>query len=102
MVEWGVGEVKVVAEWGILVDTVEELVEEEEKDWDHLVLTHWHVIDVGCVGIWPVTVPNSVTSRWEVAQAALPVEHSSNPGKKVHSVVEKRLASPVLWPQCFV
>ena len=37
------------------------------------ILIHWLVISVGCLAIWPVTVPPPTASRWEVAQAALPV-----------------------------
>ena len=55
------------------------------------VLILWHVTLVGCVVIWSVTVPRPATSRWEVAQAALPVEYSSNPGKKAHSVAEEEV-----------
>ena len=50
MVEWGVGEVKVVAEWGILVDGAEDQVEEEEENRDHPVLIHWRVIGCGVHG----------------------------------------------------
>ena len=72
----GVGEVKVMAEWGILVAVAEDQAEAEEEDQDHPVLIHWHVIGVGCMAIWPATVPKPVASRREVAQAALPVKHS--------------------------
>ena len=84
MVVGGVGEVRVVAEWGILVAVVEDQAEAEEEDQDHPILIHWHVIGAGCVAIWPVTVPNPVASRREVAPPALPVEHFLNPGKKPH------------------
>ena len=36
---------------------------------------------MGCVAIWPVTVPNQYSHR-EVAILALPVENSRNPCKK--------------------
>ena len=39
---------------------------------------------VGCVAIWPMTVPNPKASRWEAAQVALPEELFLNPGKKAH------------------
>ena len=65
--EWGVVEVKVVEEWGILVAGAEDQVEEEEEERDHPVLIHWHAIGAGCVAIWPGTVPNPVASRREVA-----------------------------------
>ena len=84
VVEWGVGEDKVVEGWGILVDVVQDPVDVEEEEVPALVLIHWHVIGVRYVAIWPVTVPPLVASRWEVAQAALPVEHFPNPGKKAH------------------
>ena len=88
MVVGGVGEVRVVAEWGILVAVAEDQAEAEEEDQDHPVLIHWRVIGAGCVAIWPVTVPNPVASRREVARVALLEEHSSNPGTKAHTAVE--------------
>ena len=45
-------------------------------------MTHWHVFSVGCVAIWPVTVPNDVSNRREVAMLGLPEEPSVNPGTK--------------------
>ena len=87
MVVGGVGEVRVVAEWGILVAVAEDQAEAEEEDQDHPVLTNWHVIGAVCVVIWPVTILNPVASQREVARAALPVERLSNPGIKAHSVV---------------
>ena len=101
MVVGGVGEVRVVAEWGILVVVAEDQGEAEEEDQDHPILIHWRVIGAGCVAIWPVTVLNPVASQREVVRAALPVERSSNPGIKAHNVVEEAWsASSVLWPQC--
>ena len=48
-----------------------------------------HVTGVGCVAIWPVTVPSPRVHRHrEVAMLALPVENSLNPGIKAHSVDE--------------
>ena len=87
----GVGEVKVVAEWGILEAVAEDQAEAEEEGQDHPVLIHWRVIGVGCVAIWPATVPKPVASRREVAQTALPMEHSSNLGTKAHNVVEEEV-----------
>ena len=84
VVEWGVGECKEVEGRGILVGVVEDQVEEEEEEVPAPVLIRWHVIGVGCVAIWPVTVPPQIASRWEVAQVALPVERFPNPGKKAH------------------
>ena len=52
-------------------------------------MTHWHVTGVGCVAIWPVTVPNPGMHRHrEVAMLALPEGDFLNPGKKAHSVDE--------------
>ena len=84
MVEWGVDEVKVVVDRGILVDEAEDQVEEEEENLDQPILIHWRVIGAGCMAIWPVTVPNPKASREEVAQVALPEELFLNPGKKAH------------------
>ena len=58
----GVGEVRVVAEWGILVAVAEDQAEAEEEGRDHPVFIHWHVIGAECVAIWPVTVLNPVAS----------------------------------------
>ena len=87
----GVGEVRLVAEWGILMAVAEDQVEAEEEDQDHPLLIHWRVIGAGCMAIWPVTVLNPVASQREVARAALPVELSSNLGIKAHSVVEEEV-----------
>ena len=44
---------------------------------------------MGCVAIWPVTVPSPRVQRHrEVAVLALPVENSLNPGIKAPSVDE--------------
>ena len=91
MVVGGVDEVRMGAEWGILVAVAEDHVEAEEEDQDHPVLIHWCVISAGCMAIWPVTVLNPVANQREVAQAALPMECSSNPGIKAHSVVEEEV-----------
>ena len=47
MVEWVVVEVKVVEEWGILVDVDEDQEEEEEEEVPTPVLILWHVTGVG-------------------------------------------------------
>ena len=58
MVELDVGEDKVVEGiWGIQVDVVVERVDEEEEEVEVSVLIRWRVTSVGCVAIWPVTVP---------------------------------------------
>ena len=64
VVEWDVGEDKVVEGWGILVEVVEDPVDVEEEEVAAPVLIHWHVIGVGFVAIWPLTVPPPVTSQW--------------------------------------
>ena len=52
-------------------------------------LTLLHVTGVGCVAIWPMTVPSPRVQRHrEAAMLALPVENSLNPGIKAHSVDE--------------
>ena len=67
MVEWGVGEDKVVEGWGIQVDAVEDQVHTKEEELEAAVLIHWHAIGVPCVAIWPMTVPPPATNRREVA-----------------------------------
>ena len=58
VVEWDVGEGKVVEGiWGIRVDVVVEQVDEEEEEVEVPVLIRWRVTGVGCMAIWPVTVP---------------------------------------------
>ena len=87
VVDRGVGEAKEVEGWGILVGVDVDQVEEEEEEVEMPVLILWHVTGVGCVAIWPVTAPNPVVSRREVALLALPGEHSPNPGKKAQGDV---------------
>ena len=64
--EWDVGEGKEVEEWGILVGVVEDQVEEGEEEVPAPVLILWHVINAGCMAIWPVTVPKPAAIQWEV------------------------------------
>ena len=53
------------------------------------ILTLLHATGVGCMAIWPVTVPSPRVRRHrEAAVLALPVENSLNPGIKAHSVDE--------------
>ena len=66
--EQGVDEDKEVAEWGILVEEIEDQVGEEEEHLDQPDLTRWHAIGAGFVAIWPVTIPNPEASREEVAK----------------------------------
>ena len=47
-----------------------------------LVLIHWLAISVGCMAIWPVTVPKPEQCRREVVMLALPNINSLNLGKK--------------------
>ena len=82
--ERGVDEDKEAAEWGILVEEIEDQVGEEEEHLDQPDLTRWHAIGAGFVAIWPVTVPNPKASREEVAKIALPEEYLPDPGKKAH------------------
>ena len=67
-------------------------VDADKEEPNHLarsILTPLLATSVGCVAIWPVTVPNLVMhSHREVALLALPVEGSLNPGKKAHSTDE--------------
>ena len=57
----------------------------EEAHQARSILTRLLVTGVGCVAIWPVTVPRPVThSHREVAMLALPEEDFLNPGKKAH------------------
>ena len=75
----------------LVVGAEEETVVEVEVETG-VVLDHMiplHATSAGCMAIWPVTAPKPATSRWEVAQATLPVEHLSNLGKKAHSVAEE-------------
>ena len=52
-------------------------------------LTLLHATGVGCVAIWPVTVPSPRVQRHrEVAMLALPAGNSLNPGIKAHNVDE--------------
>ena len=55
--------------------------EEEELGLALLVMTHWLVIAVGCVAIWPATVPKMCRHR-EVAFLALSAVNLLNPCKK--------------------
>ena len=58
------------------VETVVGAKEEAEAVLDHMILLLATV--VGCVAIWPVTVPNLLSHR-EVALPALPEENLHNP-----------------------
>ena len=63
-------------------------VKEDELGLATLVTTRWHVIAVGCMAIWPVTVPRMRRHR-EVAFLALPVVNFLNPGKKAQKEEEE-------------
>ena len=60
--------------------------EEEELGLVMLVTTRWRVIDVGCMVIWPATVPRMRRHR-EVAILALSEANLLNPCRKAHVVV---------------
>ena len=84
----------------VVVDTIEVAILQEQEDADLVAdveilgekahqarstLTRLLATGVGCVAIWPVTVPRPVMhSHREVAMLALPEEDSHNPGKKAH------------------
>ena len=57
------GKVEVEGIWGILVEEIVEQLEDEvdEEEWPIVIL--WRVTSVGCVAIWPVTVPAPVHSQ---------------------------------------
>ena len=82
-----VGEEDRVQEGEILV--VED--EVEELGLAMLVTTHWHVIDAGCVAIWPATVPRMQRHR-EVAFLALSAVKLLNPCKKAQEDEEEEVA----------
>ena len=54
---------------------------------DRMIL--WRVIAVGCVAIWPVTVPSSDNSHREVEFLSLPAVDSLNPAKKGQETVDE-------------
>ena len=62
----------------------------EEKDHQaRSTLTRLLATGVGCVAIWPVTIPRPVMhNHREVAMLALPEEDLHNPGKKAHKEEE--------------
>ena len=74
-----------VVEWAVegKAEIVVGFVEEEMVP-DRMI--HLHVIAVGCVAIWPVTVPKK-RSRPGVAMSCPPVELSTNPVTKGQGVV---------------
>ena len=60
------------------------------------ILTPWLVTGVGCVVIWPATVPKPVMHRRrEVALSALPVEVRSDPGNQAQKEVEESMFGSV-------
>ena len=62
--------------------------EEDELGLAMLVTTRWHVIVVGCVAIWPATIPKMRRHR-EVAFLALSVGNLLNPAKKGQEIVDE-------------
>ena len=65
--------------------------EEEELGLAILVTTRWHAIAVGCVAIWPATVPRICRHR-EVAFLALSEENLLNPCKKAQEEEDVEVA----------
>ena len=72
----------------------EELVvvdeEEEEPGIALQAMTRWHAIAMGCVAIWPVTVPKQCSHR-EVELPTLPVEDLLNPCSEAHVAEEEAI-----------
>ena len=67
----------------LVVDVAVDEAAEVDHRQARSILTLLPVTGVGCVAIWPVTVPRPVIcSLREVAMLALPVVNSLNPGKK--------------------
>ena len=64
--------------------------EEDELGLAMLVTTHWHAIVVGCVAIWPATVPKQRSHR-EVELPTLPVEDLLNPCSEAHEAEEEAI-----------
>ena len=77
-----------MVEVDLAVDEEEEIVVapgEQRAALDPMIL--WLAIVVGCVAIWPVTVPK-ICSHREVAILALPVESFLNPCKEAQKDVD--------------
>ena len=60
-----------------------DVVEEAANFLVRSILTRWLATDVGCVAIWPVTVPNRSSHKGVAMQCPL-MEISPNLGKKAH------------------
>ena len=72
---------------------------EDQAVLDRMIL--WRVIAVGCVAIWPVTVPSSDSSHREVEFLSLPAVDSLNPAKKGQEIVEEvGKLGLVRWGSC--
>ena len=76
-----------------VVDVVDTVVVEDEEavvvvEEIPQILILWRVTVVGCMAIWPVTVPTRVHSRQVVAVLALPQVLHSNPGIQAQSEEE--------------
>ena len=77
-------QVLVVEDQVVVVDVEEDLTVRGLS-----ILTLLHVTGVGCVAIWPVTVPSPRVQRHrEAAVLALPVENFLNPGIKAQEEEE--------------
>ena len=67
----------------LVVDVAVDVAAEVDHRQARSTLTLLPITGVGCVAIWPVTVPKPVIcSLREAAMLALPVVNSLNPGKK--------------------
>ena len=65
----------------VVVEDEEDIVEVDE------VLIRWRVTGVGCVAIWPVTVPNMVMHK-VLAQPVLKMHNHSDLGVEAQGEVE--------------
>ena len=98
----GVAEEEVVNVVVAVVDFV-MVAEVDAVALDQLILIPLLATGVGCVAIWPMTIPKPVMhSRKEVAMLALPEEHFLNPGKKATAWTRPWKASPLQRPQCAI
>ena len=73
-----------------VVDNEVDAVVVQEADravLDRMIL--WRVIAMGCMAIWPVTIPSSDSSHREVEFLSLPAVDSLNPAKKGQEIVDE-------------
>ena len=77
--------------------SVEMLDEEEEETVEVVVLMiHWRVTGVGCVAIWPVTIPNLGRHR-VLVQTVLKMHHRSNLGVEAQGEIEGGRSGLEVW-----